>query len=277
MRKFHSEYRLSQSILRAIVFPRLQLFVIGVVTLLCSSLTQASDSPVTVRLMSQYDYPPFQTGPREGLTFSLAEYLTAESNGTYSFIAEVLPRKRLDAHIADTTALWVVPWAIPRFFGSDSLTKFGWTKPYMLDGNHVVTLRKSGIQYKGPESLAGLRLGGTLGHRYALLEPLIQEGRLSREDCYNLVCNLEKLKRGRVDVVWLPSGAVSYFRDSMPDFDELLFVTPQPVETFERSFMVTKGSPELLTFMNGVARKLSTDPKWRAALSPSTVTPKTTK
>jgi polar amino acid transport system substrate-binding protein len=277
MQQIRYTFRFMQSNHMANFFCRFQRYAVGVVFLLCNSLTQASPSPVTVRLISQYDYPPFQTAPKEGLTFALAEYLTAESNGAYRFVAEVLPRKRLDVYIADSSGLWVVPWAIPRFFGADSLSKYEWTKPFMQDGNHLVTLRKSGIQYKGPDSLAGLRLGGTSGHRYALLEPLIQEGRLSREDCANLVCNLEKLKLDRVDVVWFPSGAVPYFRELRPDFDELFYVSPQPMETFERSFMVPKGQPELLNYLNTIIKKLSADPKWKLLLSPSAIAVKTTK
>lgn len=270
MQRSYFVFRVTHLIRSTEVFFRNHLFAIGVVLLLCNVVTQASASPEKVRLLSQYDYAPFQTGPEEGLTFALAKYLTENSNGAYLFIAEVLPRKRLDIYMADSTPLWVVPWAVPRFFGGDSLSKYEWTKPFMQDGNYLLTQHKSGIRYSGPESLAGLRLGGTLGHRYGPLEPLIQEGRLTREDCVNLVCNLEKLKRDRVDVVWFPSGALSYFRQMVPDFDALIDVSPQPVETFERSFILPKGNAELLRYMNTVTMKLSADPKWKADLSPAT-------
>lgn len=230
---------------------------------------QAPKEPVMVRLMSQYDYAPFQTGPQEGLTFELAEYLSKNSNGAYKFVPEVLPRKRLDLYLAESQTLWVVPWAVPRFFGQDSLTQYEWTKPFMRDGNHLLTRRASAIRYTGPDSLAGLRLGGTLGHRYSLLEPLLQDGRMTREDCYNLICNVEKLKYGRIDVAWVPSGALPYFRKQIPDMDETIQVSAQAVETFERSFMLPKGQAALSRYLHSVAKRLPADPAWKDVLSPA--------
>ncbi|MDT8989642.1 hypothetical protein RQP54_02060 [Curvibacter sp. APW13] len=224
---------------------------------------------VTVRLMSQYDYPPFQTGAEEGLTFELAEYLTRHANGQYRFVAEVLPRKRLDLYLADPAALWVVPWAVPRFFGPDATSTYAWSPPYMADGNHLLTRKGSAIRYTGPESLAGLRFGATLGHRYGLLDPLVQAGRLMREDCYNLLCNVEKLKRDRVDFAWVPSGSIGYLRKQVSDFDTSIEVSVRPVESFERSFMLPKGQPALQRYLEGMVRKLASDPAWKDALNPA--------
>lgn len=228
----------------------------------------APSATQVVRLMSQYDYAPFQTGAQEGLTFALAEYLNRNAQGRYQFVVEILPRKRLDRYLADPQALWVVPWAVPRFFGADATRQYAWTRPFMRDGNHLLTRRDSGIRYSGPESLAGLRLGGTLGHRYALLEPLLQDGRVVREDCYNLVCNVEKLKRGRVDFAWVPSGAVAYFRTVVPDMDEYIEVSAKPVESFERSFMSPKEDTDLHRYLDTMARRLAGDPAWKDALAP---------
>lgn len=234
---------------------------------------QVPSAPVVVRLMSQYDYAPFQTGPQEGLTFALADYLNHNAQGAYQFVVEILPRKRLDLYLSDPQASWVVPWAVPRFFGADATRLHAWTRPLMRDGNHLLTRRGSGIRYSGPESLAGLRLGGTLGHRYALLEPLLQDGRLTREDCYNLVCNVEKLKRGRVDFAWVPSGAVSYFRTLVPDMDDYIEVSAKPVESFERSLMSPKGDVALHRYLETMVRKLSSDPSWKDALAPTATLP----
>lgn len=234
-----------------------------------NAAAQTGHAPVVVHLMSQYDYPPFQTGPQEGLTFQLANYLTQQSKGAFAFQAEVLPRKRLDIYMNDAAILWVIPWAVPRFFGPDARAKFAWTKPVMQDGNHLLTQRGSPIQYHGPDSLAGLHLGGTAGHRYALLDPLLNDGRMTREDCSNLVCNVEKLKRKRVDVVWMPSAALAYFRQVIPDFDETIQVSPHAVETFERSFMLPKGQAALLRYMDTIAKKLPDDPAWTQVLSPA--------
>lgn len=226
---------------------------------------------VTVRLLSQYDYPPFQTGPDTGLTFELADYLTRHAQGTYRFVAEILPRKRLDVYMADPAVLWVVPWAVPRFFGPDASTQYAWTPTFMADGNHLLTRKGSAVRYAGPESLAGLRFGATLGHRYGLLDPLVQAGRLTREDCYNLLCNIEKLKRDRVDFAWVPSGSVGYFRKQVSDFDATIEVSARPVETFERSFMLSKGQPALQRYLEATVRKLASDPGWKEALTPAGV------
>lgn len=244
------------------------LLLLAVCKVVGAQVAPTPSAPVVVRLMSQYDYAPFQTDAQEGLTFALADYLNRNAQGTFQFVVEILPRKRLDLYLADPQVLWVVPWAVPRFFGADATRRYAWTRPFMRDGNHLLTRRGSGIHYSEPESLQGLRLGGTLGHRYALLEPLLQDGRLTREDCYNLVCNVEKLKRGRVDFAWVPSGAVAYFRTVVPDMDEYIEVSAKPVEVFERSFMSPKGADDLHRFLEAMVRRLANDPAWKDALAP---------
>lgn len=246
--------------------------LLGGLLLVCQAAGAQSapvpSGPVVVRLMSQYDYAPFQTGAQEGLTFALADYLNRNAQGAYQFVVEILPRKRLDLYLADPRALWAVPWAVPRFFGADANRQYAWTRPFMRDGNHLLTRRGSGIRYSTPESLAGLRMGGTLGHRYGVLEPLLQDGRLTREDCYNLVCNVEKLKRGRVDFAMVPSGALAYFRTVVPDMDEYIEVSAKPVESFERSFMSPKDDVALHRFLETMARRLANDPAWKEVLAP---------
>lgn len=229
----------------------------------------AAHSPVTVRLLSQYDYPPFQTGAEDGLTFELADYLTRHANGAYRFVPEILPRKRLDLYLTDPGAVWVVPWAVPRFFGPDATNLYAWSPPYMADGNHLLTRKGRAVRYSGPESLAGLRFGATLGHRYGLLDPLVQAGRLTREDCYNLLCNVEKLKHDRVDFAWVPSGSIGYFRKQVSDFDASIEVSARPVESFERSFMLPKGQQALQRYLEVMVRKLTSDPAWKEALTPA--------
>jgi polar amino acid transport system substrate-binding protein len=256
-------------------------WALGLMCALCSTAALRSAAgetpapePLHVRLLSQYDYAPFQTNTNQGTTFELADYLTQKAKGAFVFRAEVLPRKRLDIYLTDPTIVWVVPWAVPRFFGSDALTRFAWTKPMMLDGNHLLSRRSQPVHYKTPEALAGLRLGGTLGHRYATLEPLLADGRLVREDCSNLLCNVEKLKLGRVDIVWMPSAAVSYFRQIVPLFTEDVYVSPQAVETLERSFMLPRAGPEALKrFMDTMAASMPMDPLWSARLRPAAPTP----
>lgn len=266
----NAAYRETEVPMRLPGFFRVALWVLfGALCMTVSAQPASTPSaPVVVRMMSQYDYAPFQTGAQEGWTFALAEYLNRNAQGDYQFVVEILPRKRLDLYLADPQARWVVPWAVPRFFGADANRQYAWTRPFMRDGNHLLSRRGSGIHYNGPESLAGLRLGGTLGHRYALLEPLLHDGRLTREDCYNLVCNVEKLKRGRVDVAWVPSGAVAYFRTVVPDMDEYIEVSAKPVESFERSFMSPKGDAALHRFLENMARRLASDPAWKDAPAP---------
>lgn len=226
------------------------------------SALSAAAPAVVVQLLSQYDYPPFHTGGPDGLTVALAHYLTAQSKGAYLFQAEILPRKRLDIYLADPDRVWVVPWAVPRFFGDEAMSRYVWSAPVMWDGNVLLSPRGRPVRYRGPESLDGLRLGGTLGHRYGPLEPLIAAGRILREDCNDLICNVRRLALGRVDFAWVPSGALAHLRQQVPDFDATIDVSPQWVESFERRLMLQPGQVELNAFLQAAAKRMASDPAW---------------
>lgn len=240
---------------------------ITLATLALLLMWQTARAQETISLYTYYDYPPFQTANGQGLLYGLAEYLSRKSNGKYAFSAYVLPRKRLDYIISPNQPdNWVVAFAVPKFFADEDQSKFSWSGTLMRDLDFLISRREAPIVYTGPESLYGKRFGGTLGHRYAFFEDAIADGKIVRDDCLNMECNVRRLILGRIDATILSNGAIAHYRTTIPEFSEQVFLPPQPIATFDRRLMCSKQRPELQQFLDNVIYQLPHDPAWAKML-----------
>jgi len=221
------------------------------------------------RLLSHYDYPPFVTGPGRGLTQDWAQWMNARlASDKRSIQVQMLPRKRLDLEMSRATWSGIVPWVSPHFFGDVSMQRYVWSAPVMDDGDLVLSLKAKPVHYQGTESLKGLKLGGVAGHVYAEFEPLIAADLVQREDAPTTLSNLQKLLRGRVDVVFLPRSGLPWWRRQIESFDEQVFIAEQPRNSFQRRFLISPQMP--LAWREQVlaaAKDMPQDAAWQLALN----------
>ena len=66
------------------------------------------------------------------------------------------------------------------FFPERLTARASWTRPLLCDIQDFVSRRTAPVDYDGPRSLHGLRLGGILGHRYRTLQADIDKGLIRR-------------------------------------------------------------------------------------------------
>ncbi|WP_348983402.1 PAAT family amino acid ABC transporter substrate-binding protein [Pseudomonas oligotrophica] len=210
--------------------------------------------------------PPFHTADGQGLSAAFVELLNRHplNAGRFAFALRELPRKRLDLQLRRGQP-GVVLWASPRFFAEADAPQ-RWSRPLLLDRQDVISLRERPVEYRAPASLAGLRLGGVLGHRYLDLEGEIAAGRIRREDVQGDLQNLHKLLAGRLDIALMPRSAWLYYsRQGVAA--QTLHASAQPLYFIERRLLCSAAlSAEACDWLQQRAAELPGEASWHELL-----------
>ncbi|MDT9001398.1 hypothetical protein RQP53_19110 [Paucibacter sp. APW11] len=222
----------------------------------------------SLSLLSYYDYPPFSTGPHEGLNFELQAWLRQRSDSPLdSCELEVLPRRRVNARVEAPGWSGLVPWVAPSWFKDPDRKLFVWSAPVLDDEDLVLSLRRNPLLFDGMASLRGRTLGGVFGHVYADADPLAERGELRRFDSFTQEANLRMLLAGRVDAIFLSRSGLPWWRQRFPEFDEQLQVSLKPRMRYQRHLMLSPLLPDgLREWLLDAAAQMGSDPAWREAL-----------
>lgn len=218
-----------------------------------------------VKMLTYHNFPPFITGPDTGLTFDLAAQLTKASGGQHEFVVGVMPRKRLEASLADREAI-LVPWVTPAFFEDEAQVKYIWSATLLADSNAVISPRSAPVNYSGPGSLIGKVLGGVNGHRYEGVDALVEAGKIRREDVGGEVLNLRKAAEGRIDATIIAATAAHYLMNS-EHLTARLYVSATPHSRFDRKLFITGAAPSTTAFVIKAVNELAGDPEWKAMVA----------
>lgn len=209
----------------------------------CAALSRPSEAAPTatgLELQSQYDFPPFVTGPGVGLSHDWAAWLSRRlPRELGSLQPQILPRRRLAQVMGRSQWTGIVPWVAPAWFGDAGLTRYVWSEPVMDDEDLVLSLKSRPVPYEGPASLKGLRLGGVAGHVYVDIDPLVERHELLRDDATDTGKNLRKLLLGRVDVIFLSRSGMPWWQARLPELESQLYVAPQPRARFQRRMLLS--------------------------------------
>lgn len=214
-----------------------------------------------VPLITYHGFAPYVVEEKAGLTFDLADYLTRKSGGAYTFTVQVMPRKRLDEELAGAKPV-VVPWVSPAWFGDADMAKYKWSGAVMQDANAVLSPKAKPVEFSGPDSLSGLKLGGVSGHKYAGIDPLVESGKVTREDANSELINLKKVAAGRVDVTLMAESGARYMAKKEGLSDQIHF-SANPHSKYERRVFVAGGDSKLAEFVTAAVNGLASDPEWQ--------------
>lgn len=168
---------------------------------LAGSAQLASGDP-SLPAMNSYGQPPFvpvSTDRKAGLARTFVELLNKAMDGPPDFQLDNLPRRRLELTLGSKSFSGVALFLAPEFLAPAAQQGATWSEPVMVDENLMVSLRP--LKLSSLEALQGLKLGGVSGHIYRTLEPMIEEGKVRREDAPDHISNLRKLCLGRIDFV----------------------------------------------------------------------------
>ena len=237
-----------------------------------------------IRILHYDTTPPYDMNQRvfksdnfshiESLSIRLAKRLTELAKGRYQFESELYPRKRIDFMLDHETqrGLFVVAWVDPRFFGDKEQTKYLWSKPLMLDAGHIISRKDNKVEYASPESLIGKRFSAPLGYRFDILQPLMDEGKIYREDAPSMMEALAKVEGKRnLDFAIMNKTVINAWRHLSRS--DVFYVAPIPLETFTRRLMVPvknrniKEVSDLMTFLNGAICEILKSKEWKEDLA----------
>lgn len=202
---------------------RLPVAICLIALLMAGHSNQATAAAKTIAILSHYKYPPYVTTPDNGLTFDLAMYLTKKSYGRYIFQVEILPKRRLLSVLNQTDKAVVVPWVLPEWMREARSHDISWSDTVMESDDLVVSSLRHPVE--GKASFNGLRFGGILGHVYTDLESAIAKGELVRDDAPDDESNLRKLRKQRIDFLFLPDHTLQYYRYKNPVLLEDLYIS----------------------------------------------------
>lgn len=232
--------------------------------ILCSLSAQATER---IEVWTYHTSPPFANEQSTGLSEALVELLNEHpsNHARYFFALSQLPRRRLDARLAENRP-GVLLWATPTFFPPTLVARARWTSPLLCDTQDFVSPASHPFDYEGPASLYGQRLGGVLGHYYQTLQDDIDKGRIRREDVHSDLQNLHKLLSGRIDVALLPRSA-RYFYETTEIPPARLHVSDVPLYTFQRHILITSSlNPAATQFIQQLITDLPHSARWQGLL-----------
>lgn len=220
-----------------------------------------------VALYTIYTDPPYAISVDGNLTTRLADWLTQHAEGRYVFVATQLPRRRMDLLLTKPDWQGVVAWGNPVWFNDEAMQRYAWSQSYMQDSDLVVSRKDKPVEYEADgHSLVGLKLGGTIGHRYAEIEPLLKSGKIQRDDAASGEQSLLKLQHGRVDFCFLQASALPYFRHILPGFDQWAYLAREPRARYQRYLFASKAQQGLIRYLDLLLAQLQKDPDWRPVL-----------
>ncbi|TCP15172.1 amino acid ABC transporter substrate-binding protein (PAAT family) [Crenobacter luteus] len=221
-----------------------------------------------VRVLSYYNFLPWNDHDRAGLTPALARRLTELSAGRYRFVPQLLPRRRFDQELASSREPLVVAWANPGFLDDAQRRRYLWSPPLLKDVSLLVSRRERPVDFSGVESLAGLRFSAVSGHRYPDLEPLIAAGRLARVDAPDARLALMKLLfRPDSDFAFAELSLLGYLRrDPSFPIDQLHLSARPRLTSLTRHLMVRRRDAALFAELDALLRRLDCDSRWQATL-----------
>ena len=198
-----------------------------------------------------------------GLYYDLARYLN-ERISAHQFKMVYLPRRRLESDLELGRLKGLVLGVHPIWFKDETRTRYLWSPAFMQDEDVVVSRTDKTINYDGPDSLVGKRVGLPTGYYYYGVDELVRSGRIIREDAFSEGANLGKLALGRIDAAIVSRPTLEYYLRHQPEWTGRFFVASKPHDRFERYILVPKEYAEVLPDLTAVISAMERDPVWRA-------------
>lgn len=235
--------------------------------IIITSSAQLLAAPETINVYSYHLHPPFITSPEHGLSHDVIQLLNNKADGQYQFKLQMVPRRRLNLILSDWTSgqcvaednqcnkNWMVLWVNPKWgFGQQATTTFQW-KFLLEDSNSIISLQDHPIEYQGPESLLGLRLGGIGGHRYVGIDEKVEAGLIIRIDGNHERNNVMKLLAQRIDTILLPTSTMQYYLSQdkvIKQNKDKFFLSPKKHQEYTRNIMLSRQAIELNKFIEDI-------------------------
>lgn len=202
-------------------------------------------------------------GEQRGLYFDLAAYLNGKTD-KYLFKTELMPRKRLDAVLAQPF-IDVVVGVQPAWF-KPLADKVVFTEPFLHDQDMFVSDARKPLRDQDLVTLSGKTFIGSQGYKYKGIDEAVATGTIERVDTLQEDYVLDMLRLGRGDFTIISSSTLSY-KFSHGEHARHFYVATTPHDVIQRRFMLSNTDPQLYQFLQQVVRRMPTDQQWQFLLA----------
>lgn len=213
---------------------------LAIALLFSSAFALAEDRPLRFSVVDSWAMPLARIEDGKltgGILFELFTEIARQVHRVPTF--HLVPRARVEqallSHAVDVRCYVAPAWTEHDFHD------YRWSVPLMMQRDLLVS--RAGL--KGDlQSLSGQAVGTVLGYHYPRLQPLLESGRVTRDEARNQELVLKKLQIGRYRYAISSEIALNWFNRSLPQSQRL---TPASViEETPLSCMVLD-SPETPT------------------------------
>lgn len=211
--------------------------------------------------------PPFITDVRkeQGLYYEFSGHINRKLGRT-ALKTLYVPRKRLEPMLVDAGFRGIVLGVNPVWFRDNEEKRFLWTSTWMMDRDELVSSIERPINYNGPASLTGKRVGGVSGHYYFGIDEAAAAGQLLREDTDSELQNLTKLRVGRIDATVISRSTFDYLTQHFGG-SEFYHLSERPHDVFARRILIPHARRDVYDWLEPLLKKLPQDAEWQAIVA----------
>lgn len=207
--------------------------------------------------------PPYieQLELETGLYFELVE-LFNRSQSKYQFVAQFVPRKRLNREIANNTLDGMILGVHPVWFKDKQKTRFLWTRPLLHDQDEFISHISKPFDYAGKKSLYEKNIGGVRGYHYFRVAPVLKDGKAKLTPTSSELQLLEMLIKQRLDLAVISRATLNYYFSLNPNWRDMVYFSKVPHEQYYRALL----SPTSLESQFNIINSLFKQEAFLAAL-----------
>lgn len=222
-------------------------------------------APRPVMVYNTYDAPPFRQSDGGGLAAELVQLLNQRLGDRFQLELQHVPRQRLLKIHLDPPERFqgLALFLAPPFVGDDAQQLYLWSEPLFEDRNLLVLPRdRAPAEAPGLDWLNGKLMVSVRGQRYAVLDPLLAQGRLRRIEVADERSALKTLL-AQADFTQMNQLMFYQLSGEMGLRQRLLGVPEPGSGSFQRRVLVGRGAPELLMPLNEAIATLPCEARWR--------------
>ncbi|MBE0366095.1 polar amino acid transport system substrate-binding protein [Pseudoalteromonas ulvae UL12] len=221
------------------------------------------------QLITLYAYhlkPPFivDIANEKGLYYDLATYLNIKQK-KYEFRTVFVPRKRLDRYLSNKKLDGLVIGVSPMWFNDKNETVYLWSDSFYQDRDLVISSTKKPIDYQEPNSLLNTRIAGVRGFKYFGIDPLVNSGKVVREDTVGEYEVVEMVLKNRADAGIVSESTLLYL-NARNDWQGQLFYATNPHDQYTRRILIPEKFSDVLSTINPLVKDIQTDSLWLSFL-----------
>jgi ABC-type amino acid transport substrate-binding protein len=232
--------------------------IIGVAAFWLLQARALQDESITI-----YNYqsnPPYVPSAVNSLTDILATHIERYTGGQIKVQIENIDRATLNKNLREgrsVIAIWVNPKWLAR--ERDDLL---YTSPIIWDRDNIFAVDESTVKNLVEEDdFRGMTLAGHNGYYYKVIDEMVENGILERQDYANPTSIMEAVKNGKADIGITNLSILNYFDQKFPGTYQF-YSRAQAHDAYFHHIGLTPDKAHLLPVLNRAINALQKSEDW---------------